>query len=281
MKNILKKITISLLLLINILLPSDNDSLRLSLKTDYFKNYYYDSKHIITSPSRWNKEDYLIFGSIITTTAGLYFIDEDIRDFFKDNQTETINDIASVAEKFGDKYYISSFLVASYLSGYLLDNKKLIETTLLGIESLIISAVFTHTLKQIFHRHRPFTNDGNNVFDGPFYSTNDDILSFPSGHSTSSFAVATIFANQYANDNLFLSSLIYSMATLTAVSRVYDEEHWASDIFIGAAIGYFTGKTIYNLNQTRKKNQKKNSISIIPITNFKSNSFGLNLIYKF
>ena len=251
-----------------------------SLNSSYLKNYFYDTKYIVTSPSRWEVTDYLKFGSIVSITSGLYFFDEDIREFFEENKPKTSDNIANVAEKFGNKYYISAFLASSYLSGYLFDNNKLTETALLGIESLIISAVFTHSLKQIFHRHRPYMNDGNKIFEGPFFSSNDEILSFPSGHSTSSFAVATIFANQYANDNLLLSTLIYSMATITTISRVYDDEHWASDVFIGATIGYFTGKTIYILNENRK-DKLKSKLSLLPIYNNNSNSFGLNILYQF
>ena len=277
MKNIFLIISISLFLVPNILNSNDNNNTySLDLNSKYLKNYWYDTKYILTSPSKWMIDDYFIFGSILTSASCLYLYDEKLRDFFKDNQNKPANNITYVAEKFGNKYYISSFLVGSYFSGYLFDSKRLTETALLGFESLVISAIFTHSLKQLFHRHRPLANEGNDVFDGPFYSGNHDLLSFPSGHSTSSFAVATIFANQYAQNNLFLSSIIYSMATLTAISRVYDDEHWASDIFIGGIIGYLTGKTIYNLNQNRK-----NKISITPINNFKSKSYGLDLIYKF
>ncbi len=278
LKSISKVTTIFILLSLATLKASDKNNL--TLNTSYFINYYSDTKNILTSPSMWEVNDYIIFGAIITTASGFYIIDEDIRDFFVDNRTNDADNIANIAEKFGNKYYISTFLASSYLSGYLFDNNKLTETALLGIESLVISAIFTHSLKQIFHRHRPYTEDGNKIFDGPFFSTEDKILSFPSGHSTSSFAVATIFANQYAENNLLLSSLIYSMATLTTISRVYDDEHWTSDVFIGAAIGYLTGKTIYILHENRKE-KFKSKLSLLPIYNSKSNSIGLNILYQF
>jgi membrane-associated phospholipid phosphatase len=42
--------------------------------------------------------------------------------------------------------------------------------------------------------------------------------------------------------------LAYGIATLTALSRVNDNAHWASDVFFGAIIGYFTAKAIMALN---------------------------------
>jgi len=39
--------------------------------------------------------------------------------------------------------------------------------------------------------------------------------------------------------NGFIPSLVYGIATLTAQSRVHDIAHWASNVFIGSAVGYF------------------------------------------
>ncbi|MCK4346267.1 MAG: phosphatase PAP2 family protein [Bacteroidales bacterium] len=40
----------------------------------------------------------------------------------------------------------------------------------------------------------------------------------------------------------------YSIATLTGISRVYENKHWSSDVLIGAVFGYAMGKLIYNKN---------------------------------
>ena len=32
------------------------------------------------------------------------------------------------------------------------------------------------------------------------------------------------------------------------MSRVYDDKHWLSDVFLGSCIGYFSGKTIIPFN---------------------------------
>jgi hypothetical protein len=40
--------------------------------------------------------------------------------------------------------------------------------------------------------------------------------------------------------------LSYSTASLIGLSRITENKHWASDVLVGAAIGYLTGKQIVN-----------------------------------
>jgi inner membrane protein len=60
-----------------------------------------------------------------------------------------------------------------------------------------------------------------------------DIDSFPSGHATSVFAVATIFAAFYPR----LRWPLYALAAAVAAGRVYLERHYVSDVLAGAIIG--------------------------------------------
>lgn len=53
--------------------------------------------------------------------------------------------------------------------------------------------------------------------------------------------------------------MAYGIATLTALSRVNDNDHWASDVFLGSAIGFFTAKAIVALHK------KNGNISVMPV----------------
>ncbi len=64
----------------------------------------------------------------------------------------------------------------------------------------------------------------------------------PSGHSTVAFAVSSVLANRI--NNTFASIGLYTLAGITALSRVYHDEHWASDVLLGSAVGYFIGDFI-------------------------------------
>ncbi|WP_019850938.1 phosphatase PAP2 family protein [Desulfitobacterium sp. PCE1] len=60
--------------------------------------------------------------------------------------------------------------------------------------------------------------------------------SFPSGHSTAIFCIATVLV--LAIPSSFI--LFYSLASIVAFSRVYLGMHYPSDIMIGASLGTIT-----------------------------------------
>jgi undecaprenyl-diphosphatase len=70
--------------------------------------------------------------------------------------------------------------------------------------------------------------------------------SFPSGHTTSAFAVFGIFWE-------INSSLVYiflGIAILIAFSRLYLYLHYPSDVFVGILLGLFCGKLVFTLNNS-------------------------------
>jgi membrane-associated phospholipid phosphatase len=115
------------------------------------------------------------------------------------------------------------------------------------MESFLITGLYTTVLKASFGRHRPSTGDSSTSFDGFSIDHN----SFPSGHTSTAFAIATVFANEYEKTP-YIKPISYGLATLTGLSRINDEKHWASDVFIGAALGYFTSKTLLRLHNNKK-----------------------------
>jgi len=102
-------------------------------------------------------------------------------------------------------------------------------------------------------RARPSTGESSHSFH-PF-STRSRFASFPSGHASSAFAVATVIADQ--SNKTYIDVLAYSLATLVAISRVHIDKHWASDILVGSAIGYFVAKKISALDKNRDLNKVK------------------------
>ena len=222
-----------------------NYSKELKLNGDYFEGYISDIKSILISPSRWQRSDWIKASLIIGITAGLYTQDQKIQDWVQENRSSVSDRISEFAKPFGDGRYTLPGLGALYLYGHLLEDEKAQRTALLSLKSFVISGLFVQALKFTGHRHRPSSGDPYNTWDGPGFSASN--LSFPSGHSSSAFAIATVIASEY-RDKAFVAPLVYSIATLTTLSRVNDNAHWASDVFFGAIIGYFTAKAIMALN---------------------------------
>ncbi len=123
-----------------------------------------------------------------------------------------------------------------YLLGLVSQNEHERETGLLSGESVIDGLAVVEALKYAAGRQRPYEGNGN----GPFRSGG---TSFPSEHAEISWAVAGIFAHEYPSP--FMKFLAYGAATVISASRVTAKEHFPSDIFVGAAIGYLTSEFIY------------------------------------
>jgi membrane-associated phospholipid phosphatase len=102
--------------------------------------------------------------------------------------------------------------------------------------SVVATATATQLLKTVTSRQRP--NDS---------SSND---SFPSGHTSFSFAASTFLARRFSDEHPGrwddASVLFYLPAIWVGVDRVEGQRHFASDVVAGAALGFFMTNWIYN-----------------------------------
>ncbi len=75
--------------------------------------------------------------------------------------------------------------------------------------------------------------------------------SFPSGHTTQAFVLATAISKHYPK--WWVRVTLYGFATGVALSRVNDDVHFASDVFVGAALGTAVSKIIFKRNESRRR----------------------------
>lgn len=213
----------------------------------YLVSYLEDTRDIAISPLNWQKKDWLTFAGITATGAFLYTQDEEIRDFFQKNRTDFGDDFSHYfADPLGKGIYIAGLTAGMYVYGELNDNQKAKMVSLEGAKAFVLTAGATYTFKLLFHRERPtaLTPDAY-VWNGPSFSFDD--LSFPSGHTSVAFAVATVYAEEYSNIK-WVPITAYSLATVVGLSRINDDKHWASDVLFGAALGWSIGKLVANKN---------------------------------
>ena len=217
------------------------------LNWDYFKGIFSDTKYILQSPVRWDGGDWFK-ASLVAGATGLIFVfDDDIRDFMQDARNDTTDTLADVFEPFGNGAFVVPALAVFYGIGHFNDHERTRRVALLGIESYLVSGAFVLALKTVTGRHRPNKGNGSREWDAFEFNSNH---SFPSGHTATAFSLATVLASEYKEYPL-VAYLSYGVATLTGLSRMNDDKHFASDVFLGAAIGYFTAKTIMKLHSNK------------------------------
>ncbi|MCH5720473.1 phosphatase PAP2 family protein [Niabella hibiscisoli] len=122
-----------------------------------------------------------------------------------------------------------------------------------GGKAMAISSVICFVGKNVIQRQRPDAAATPFNFAAPF--SKSKYTSFPSAHSTIAFTLATALAMEFP-DQKWVAPVAYSIASLTALSRVYNNRHWASDILVGAALGHFVTKAVYNRGVKRHRPAK-------------------------
>jgi len=200
--------------------------------------------------------DWAYLGGFAVGVGALSFVDKPIQKKALSwrNESASLRNVSKYVTNFGGPYEVYT-LAALGAYGFIFRVDKVKNTTLLATQAYITGGLVESVLKTITGRQRPYYTDSTKVqaspiFHGPFYkapkingkATNS---SFPSGHTTVAFAAATVFAMEYKN-HPWIPIMAYSAATLIGVSRITENKHWTTDVVVGAALGYLTGRQIVN-----------------------------------
>jgi hypothetical protein len=132
---------------------------------------------------------------------------------------------------------------------------RLREAAWLGALGFACAGLVEFTLKHLVGRARPDAADHGLVISGPTFAP--DLDSFPSGHATSVFAVAAVFAAFYPR----VSWLLYALAAAIAFGRVYLERHYVSDVLAGALIGLAVAWALLDHPRVRRRRTVVSTLS--------------------
>jgi membrane-associated phospholipid phosphatase len=98
-----------------------------------------------------------------------------------------------------------------------------------------VAGLFTQTLKHTIGRPRPRLMQGQDWEMAPSFESGFD--SFPSGHATASFAVATVLAHYFPKGRI----LWFGLAAFVGTCRVIKGSHFPTDVLGGMLVGIVTG----------------------------------------
>ncbi|MGO4288192.1 phosphatase PAP2 family protein [Chitinophaga sp. RAB17] len=217
--------------------------IRYRINGAYLGSIWQDLKYTVARPAHWEKRDYIRLG-VVGGVAGILLAgDYGVKQFFVHHQSNFMTSVTDQIEPFGNAY--SPYLVAGmYVAGVITHDRKLEHGSLMAAKSLIISTVIYATIKSVIRRGRPTYYDSPFSFEPPL--TNDkQHTSFPSGHSLTVMTVATAMAELYGKDHPWVPWVAYGIAGLTGATRLYENRHWSSDVWIGMALGHFVTKSIF------------------------------------
>lgn len=74
---------------------------------------------------------------------------------------------------------------------------------------------------------------------------NSKYNSFPSGHTFFSFTGAEMLRREYGEDYPWIAVAGYTVATVVALMRIYNNRHWTGDVLAGAGLGILSVSLVY------------------------------------
>lgn len=196
--------------------------------------------HSYTRPLHWQGKEWAQFGAVVGGTGLVYLTDDDTSRFIRNNRESVPKWIRDYGELYGspENNYIATSGV--YLTGLITKNEKLRRTGVLLISSATSAGLLQQVLKSVVGRARPLAELGKDTFD-PFNSSRN-FHSFPSGHALLAFTNAYAIAKQFKNP--WLKAGIYTVGAIPGISRVWDGQHWLSDMLFAWAISIATVESI-------------------------------------
>jgi membrane-associated phospholipid phosphatase len=176
--------------------------------------------------------------AVVGVTAGLLALDAHDAPYFR--RTTTFNGFDRV---FSANITQASILIAPaafYGVGLFDKDPYARKTGLFAAEALADVTVLSLVIKGITRQERPEAIPPYGNFSDTFFKAKGNPFSsgFPSGHAISGFAVATVIARRYGKRHRWVPYVAYGAAGLIGFSRITNQAHFPSEVFLGAALGY-------------------------------------------
>ena len=226
--------------------------------------------------------DWLWALGVAASTAVLFRYDHEIDEMvrYSKDRSGFVRVVSPVITELGNTYGIAVVGLCG-IAGLVKKDHKLFQTALMASQAAITSGVWTRIVKYSTSRERPsasYTSWANKGHPGGYWygffkqydqsvtSAGRDITffdAFPSGHTSTAFAIATVFAMQY-NETPVIPIVAYSLAGIVGITRMVEHTHWASDVFVGAWAGYLCARQVVHhqrkiFGAEREFSKKQNS----------------------
>lgn len=147
--------------------------------------------------------------------------------------SDRINDVARLANRLGGGMNPTMIIIFFGFAGIIFVHHRWVHFAVAMTLSALAAGLVAQILKFVVSRSRP------ELWLGAFDHTGPLAGSFPSGHTVSAFAIASVLLFGSRSPALRIISMV--LAILVAASRVLSFRHWPSDVFASALLGLLFG----------------------------------------
>jgi membrane-associated phospholipid phosphatase len=193
-----------------------------------------DQASLWSSPARMERDDLKWLIPLGAGATALLVTDRATGEEMR--EADGIRPLSRLVSKLGSGVPMVGAAGAFNAAGKLSGNSRAAQTGVMSLEAVLQTQLVVGGIKLIANRERPNKLMG----DGRFFGGGQ---SFPSGHAATTFAFATVLANQYEHKPWVVVGA-YGLATAVSLSRVGGLNHFPSDVLIGGSIGYLIGKFV-------------------------------------
>jgi len=226
----------------------------------YVSRFFKDEAEMWSAPFRLDWKNFAVFSAVMVGSGILVANDEGIYENFKLYQERHpwVDDFSPAVTMLGDWGVDCGIAGLFFLGGVAFRDRRAKNTGLMAWEALLHSGLLVQVVKHVAGRQRPSVENGIDYWHGPaaFFKRYRDggafsrYDSFFSGHTVSAWSLATVIAENYW-DRPWVPIACYGLATLAGLSRLTEDTHWLSDVFLGAVVGFAVGKMVVR-NQRRR-----------------------------
>lgn len=147
--------------------------------------------------------------------------------------SDRIHDVARLANRLGGGMNPTMIIIFFGFAGIIFVHHRWVHFSVAMTLAALAAGLLVQLLKFVVSRSRP------ELWLGAFDHTGPLASSFPSGHTVSAFAIASVLLFGSRSPALRIVSMM--LATLVAASRVVSFRHWPSDVFASALLGLLFG----------------------------------------
>jgi membrane-associated phospholipid phosphatase len=171
-----------------------------------------------SSPAR----AWIIPVGIVTSTA----LDPEMREWALHTHSRSLDHLAKSVNPFGTTRILVPGMALTYVGALLTRDESLANGTLNTAAAYIASDVVESVLKPVVGRERPHVEGNSHRF--RLFTGNGDWHSFPSAHVAHITSIAEAISMQTQSGSV--TALCTSLVALMAWDRVYEDQHWTSDV---------------------------------------------------
>ncbi|MEW6432325.1 MAG: phosphatase PAP2 family protein [Myxococcota bacterium] len=151
-------------------------------------------------------------------------------------------------------------VASMFLYGITADAPEYVEVPALVVEAFAVTQLYHLGIKALTGREGPHdeVTPGETTGEGRYFGPAGFARLFPSGtpsgHVATMYAMASVVMHYFNTPGVWIA--LHTFALLFSVTIIADNYHWASDVILGAALGFCVGRWVVHHRSTKFRNDE-------------------------